>query len=50
MHFLSFQYVKELVSDKSEAVEYTGIEPLPSRSLPGALPLSYGGILIIILL
>jgi hypothetical protein len=27
MYFLSFQYVKELVSDKSEAVMKHGFEP-----------------------
>jgi len=28
MYFLSFQYVKELVSDKSEAVMNHGFEPI----------------------
>ena len=40
MYFLSFQYVKELDPDKSELAENNGIEPLLSRTKPGALPLS----------
>jgi hypothetical protein len=30
MYFLSFQYVKELISDKSKIVMYYGFEPIIS--------------------
>ena len=37
MYFLSFQYVKELVSDKSEAVMRNGFEPIVFPIYTGTL-------------